>query len=508
MHFKHYMTALAVVVAGTYLTACGGSASVNEQTKSINLAPTAVIVAQHNIQNGAGVLSLDATTSVDPEKLSLTFQWQVFMPNGSALVLSDANAAIMDVTAEHVGDYKIILTVTDSAGLTQTSETQISVTELVAAAQIVGLKNVKQGQYLSYSAAFSRIDWEDPTFEWQISTKPQGSNAQLEKNRGLYTHFSADKAGAYVLKLTVAGEQNSQVLVTELQINAVAAAGNLAPTARITRDIDYLRPGDILTLSGASSSDFENDTLSYKWEVVAKPESATLAFSDNGAELATFSAQDPGLYKIRLTVADVQASSSIDVDITVLSDNRPPRAIIETDAEFVRPGQTVKLQANATDPDGDALTYFWRMIAKPHDSVAKLNDRTALSVEFTTDKEGDYVVALLASDATHKSFPALKRISVYDNFAPEIIKQEHPAVLAANTEVTLAISATDAEPGLLTFNWNVEVQPEGAKTSLTPQNETTMAFSADTLGEYHIAVSAMDSGGKSSRTAIFIILVQ
>lgn len=515
MYFKSCATATATATAlSLILSACGGSSSTDSNVTSVvtNRAPVAKIVAEHSTQKVGGTLSLDARDSSDPEQDALSYVWQVLAPNGEEVVLEDKSMGTLELVTQQVGDYSVTLTVTDEKNLAHRIKAQISVSEIEKVpmeAVIVGLKTVKQGQYLKYSAAFSAIDWESPSYQWQLLGTPQGSSALLEQDDSLYTHFNADKAGVYQLKLIISGTGEGEQLETELQITAVALADNLPPIAKITQDKESLQPNEVLQLSAATSSDNENDDLSYTWEVVMQPLDSllTLTVNVNEPELASFSSSHLGDYRIRLTVSDGVSSSYVDANLTVLSDNRPPRGKIETSAEFVRPGQTITLYANATDPDDDVLSFRWRLLSKPRDSHAKLNDPSAQTVEFTTDEEGDYVVIMQVDDSQKKSFPAGKTISVYHNFAPEITQLEYQKSVPTNTDLVLAISATDPESNVLTYQWEVESKPEGATASLAIEGDTTVKVNADTVGEYRVGVTATDSDGKSSRTAIFVFLV-
>src|SRR6185503_6871986 len=74
----------------------------------------------------------------------------------------------------------------------------------------------------------------------------------------------------------------------------------------------------------------------------------------------TFSNTDADVHitPIRVRGTTVQ---SIDVMVNVgpFPSNLPPTVTVEANAESVPVGTTVKFRATATDPDGDALAYFW-----------------------------------------------------------------------------------------------------------------------------------------------------
>jgi len=68
-------------------------------------------------------------------------------------------------------------------------------------------------------------------------------------------------------------------------------------------------------------------------------------------------------------------------------------------------GDTVTLNGNGADNDGDSLTYSWSFAALPDDSEATLTNADMPSASFTTDVAGDYVVELVVNDGTEDSTP-------------------------------------------------------------------------------------------------------
>ena len=505
MHFKGFSIVVTLILA---ICGCGSSSGEKETPTNTNSAPQAKIIAEYDTQSENGVLSLDARQSSDPDNDTLVYLWEIISPSGDVLALENVSVDLLSFRAWQSGEYKVSLTVTDSKGLSNKSESRVEIKPLKETeAQIVGLKTVKQGQYLEYSATLSNIDLESASYQWQIISLPQDSIAELTTVEGVNTSFTADKAGNYRLKLKVTDSHNLSV-ETELAIEAIAVTENLPPVAIITRDKERLLPNESVTLSAATSFDVENDVLSFAWEVVSHPTGAVYSLGSANAEQISFSSNEFGEFTIRLTVSDMHGSSSVDELVTVVSDNRPPRAQIEMSGTgHVKPGDTVTLHAKGTDPEGDAVTYKWRLFIKPRDSQAVLNDNTAETVSYTTDKEGDYVVALLVSDAYSSSFPAGKKVSAYDNFAPEVVTLDYSSTMTVDTSQNLAVSASDVEPGVLAYDWIMQSQPENAVVNLVKKTESEMTFSTDTVGEYQIGVTVTDSGGKSSRMALFVIQV-
>ncbi len=81
------------------------------------------------------------------------------------------------------------------------------------------------------------------------------------------------------------------------------------------------------------------------------------------------------------------------------TDNAAPTADLTLDTSEVEIGTEVALDGSgSSDPDGDDLTYSWRLAAAPSGSDASLADEAGITADFTPDATGDYVVKLEVSD--------------------------------------------------------------------------------------------------------------
>ncbi|MBA4320938.1 MAG: hypothetical protein C0412_21315, partial [Flavobacterium sp.] len=77
--------------------------------------------------------------------------------------------------------------------------------------------------------------------------------------------------------------------------------------------------------------------------------------------------------------------------------NQNPIVILGADLTK-RVGTLVNINGNASDPDGDLLTYLWEIISKPERSVLTLSKYDTLDTSFTPDKAGEYELKLSAED--------------------------------------------------------------------------------------------------------------
>jgi outer membrane protein OmpA-like peptidoglycan-associated protein len=121
----------------------------------------------------------------------------------------------------------------------------------------------------------------------------------------------------------------------------------------------YLDSGDMVTVS-CTAADPDDDPLTYTW-------SSTCGKVDgNGPQVRWLSAGVPlGSCTILAKVDDGRggsASSSVPVRVEP-KPNRPPTITCSADRSSVFAGEKVHITTNASDPDGDPLTYIWRASA-------------------------------------------------------------------------------------------------------------------------------------------------
>ena len=133
---------------------------------------------------------------------------------------------------------------------------------------------------------------------------------------------------------------------------------NHPPTISCTEDKDmvYLDSGDVVSVN-CPASDPDNDPLTYTWSSTCGKVDGT------GAQVRWLSAGVPvGSCAITAKVDDGRggsASSGVSVRVEP-KPNHPPTITCMADRSSVFTGERVHITTNASDPDGDQLTYTWR----------------------------------------------------------------------------------------------------------------------------------------------------
>ncbi|WP_462167212.1 PKD domain-containing protein [Pseudoalteromonas sp. GB43] len=250
----------------------------------------------------------------------------------------------------------------------------------------------------------SSADNKELSYQWQLISRPEQSEAVLTSNDSLSTDFVADLPGEYVISLIVNdGVNNSEA--TRITFNATSPY----PTA-ITEPVYSVSLGTTSVGLDASASlppTGETGSLDYQWKIVEKPAESAGYLSNETLSLATLFVDVAGDYKLELVVYYGNiASEPKTVTVTVSSGNAPPVAI--ADDVTVKLGQTVTLDASqSNDPEGASLQYRWKWAYSPVEPDAiplpELTGRTTDTLTFTPAAAGEYSLVLFVFDGARKS---------------------------------------------------------------------------------------------------------
>jgi hypothetical protein len=150
-------------------------------------------------------------------------------------------------------------------------------------------------------------------------------------------------------------------------------------------------PERILT-SGKSqivctASDSDGDELSYDWSASGGE------IRGEGAEITWTAPDSAGSYDVTVTVTDGRGGELMDdITITVRGNEPPIITGLTTDTDWSTPYGTIQVTCNASDPDGDELSYEWS-------ATAGSISGTGTFVSWTAPEEtGTYYITAVVKD--------------------------------------------------------------------------------------------------------------
>jgi hypothetical protein len=320
------------------------------------------------------------------------------------------------------------------------------------------------------------------TFQWSLTSSPSGSSASLSSASISAPTFTADIDGTYVFQLVVDdGRANSPAD----SVSIVAVTLNAAPTANAGID-QTIDTGSEVVISGQTSNDVNDDTITYLWSLTTVPVGSTATISDETAVSPVFTADVDGTYVAQLVVNDGVVDSVADmVTIQASTPNTAPLADSGIDQNVVT-GTVVALDGTASgDVDGDPLNYAWTLTTIPAGSSAVLSASTLAQPFFTADILGTYVAELIVNDGAVDSIADMVTIlATTPNSLPIADSGINQNVVIGTIVMLDGSGSVDIDGDPLTYAWTLTTIPVGSSALLSASTSPGPFFTADIQGTY------------------------
>ncbi|MDN4166747.1 hypothetical protein QWY31_14645 [Cytophagales bacterium LB-30] len=174
------------------------------------------------------------------------------------------------------------------------------------------------------------------SFEWEVASKPSGSEATLEDETSDSPSFSANMAGEYAIALSVYNENftvRDTVQIRVVENSLVADAGEDAE-AEVNTSV---------ALDGSASEDMDGGDFTVLWELVSGP-TANSTITDPTALEASFTADEPGVYVLSITISNQLYEAIDEVSITLVN---PGPVVLES----IDANRTLANLVNGDAPD-------------------------------------------------------------------------------------------------------------------------------------------------------------
>lgn len=434
---------------------------------------------------------------------SLTYAYSLEnLVDGKDVILDDTDSNVTIPTDITNGRYRLTITVSDLYNRTTTSR-YITVDDTVAPEIDTLLLNgksqtsvtLKENNSVSFDVNLTDAQHvDDATWYWYIN----GKTFMTQK----IDPISFPKVGYYYGYVTVrdsVGRSDSRSFYVNVQKDAKPVIDSVEVTPSIitktgTTYVDgHNNPVSDLTLN-VKAHDADTPSLTYKFGKLGESEAKV---SDDNA---TFSLADlsEGRHAIVVTVSDATSSVKAYVNIEVLKDTPPVIRELRVPLN-AKKGNTIQLQANATDANGEALTYSWSSTA------GTLTNEKTKNASLKVSIVKDINVTLQVSDGVN-SVKRVRVVHVLDNIAPQIryFDLRTLSVTSDNQNIKLKSIYGDVDGSVksakyIVINDKNETQLE--KTITQSGVVTNLALDDLAKGDYKVYLKVTDDDNATTESA-------
>ncbi len=258
--------------------------------------------------------------------------------------------------------------------------------------------------------------------------------------------------------------------------------------------------GDRIIFNASQSTVTNPALLRFEWALVEAPVGSRATLGDTASVNPSLIADLPGRYTVRLIVGDgCRVSEPKSLSVTAARNSSPTNRTPTANAgvpQRVNVGNRVSLSGTqSSDPDGDALSYAWELVARPATSIVTLEDSTTALPHFIADQPGLYVVQLTVWDGQTISAPAVVMItaeSSLNNTMPIAVAGTNRTVPKATLVRLDGSGSSDLEGNPLTYRWVLTSRPMGSAAVLDHPTAMKPTFTADLTGPYALTLTVND----------------
>lgn len=291
-------------------------------------------------------------------------------------------------------------------------------------------------------------------------------------------------------------------------------ACNAFPVPVIAQKTFNVQTGTRVNFDALSSGDVETDSLQFSWVQTSGP---TVVLDNGTTATPGFTPVAAGTYVFELHLRDngLPALDSNEygndtVTVNVTSNNLPPIVNAEPDKSCTK-NALCTLNASASDPNGDPMTFVWSRVSGPIINWIVSNSLVAV---FTPTVAGIYLIEFKATDSQNGSATDTITVTVPDQNNPlppppdqnlplppdqntvPIVRVQQPQVSGKTGEiVALTAQVASSTGGPFTFSWR---QLSGKPVQLSGADLPNPTFVAAESGNYLFEVTVTNAAGKKS----------
>lgn len=299
----------------------------------------------------------------------------------------------------------------------------------------------------------------------------------------------------------------------------LACAGPTASPAAV-------RAGVPLLLNGGCSTDPQQWRLSYRWQLALAPPGSLAALGEPTGATPGFVPDLPGTYRIRLVVSNglLTSDAELVIEASACGQQSPVVTSVVHDPATPQTGELVGLRAEVVDHDLDVgcglhqtLTWAWTLVGQPAGSLTLLHAGTGATPSLVPDRDGAYVVRLVATDSTGRA--SIARLHTIDvgpcGARPPTLSELQATPPSPGIGETVLLAATVEDPDLacnpaeeLHYAWSFTSLPRGSTAHLNDVAVKAPSFQPELPGDYVVRLVVSDAAGHLSTARTLTVTVQ
>ena len=422
-----------------------------------NNAPVARAGTDITVATLGGTAQLDGSNSSDPDGTALTYAWTITSrPYSSIAPLNDPAIAKPTFTPDKKGAYTMQLVVSDGELSSSADTVIVTCSNQVPVANAGVPINIPFGATAQLNGSASDPDGDPMTYAWTEISKPSGSVAALSNAAILNPTFHPDLQGTYTFALAATDNTG----LSSAPSTVTVSTNNHQPIANAGADI-IMSSNSSVVLNG-SGEDVDGDPLTYTWRVISAPMGSGGDSTLSALNIAkpTFTPDKKGDYELGLIVNDGQVDSLESTMKIHVINNAPVANAGGPTRDVHYYNRFVTLDGSGSyDPDGDPLTYSWRIISKPAGSTATLTNSTSAYPSITVDvPQGTWVIGLTVNDGYMDSAESTININYIEHQPVANAGPNQSGHAPYGTPLTFQLdgsNSSDADGDTLTYTWRV-----------------------------------------------------
>ncbi len=433
-----------------------------------------------------GIIDLEVVAT-HPQDVALTYDWSA--PSEWTLIEDPDVPTMPELEAPDepgvTGSVDVV--VTDSEGkeatssvLVKTSENQSPTIDSLNATPAAAIP----GDTQTVEAVASDPDGFELDYDWDVPTGWEGTSADDELV--LTAPDEYDASGTVTLTVDD-GFATTSATVSVSTVQAVDPS-----ISSLTASDEVVNRQGTSTLEVTASHDYDEE-LYYDWSV----DNGDWTLSESG-ETAELTAPDISSSSVTATVEVTDghggsAEQSVTVETSPNSD--PEIASFEADPEVVDRQGTSTLTVDATDPDGEDLSYDWSMDNSGW-TISESGDTAELTAP--DESESSVTVTVEVDDGYGGSATSNVTVSTAANQPPVISGFEaDPEVVERQGTSTLTVDASDPDGEALSYDWSTD----NSDWLLSESGETAELTAPDAPASSITVTVEVDDGYGGSATS-------